>query len=161
MNDVAELKADWGMNGGRVRGRRGMALSELLVDAVAIPRELPTPRAETYEVARTATVNGPELESEVVLSSLAAADRTGMPQDERWRMHEKLARMVPELLKELRIHRLVLRDLKGAIERGEEMGRYVERIKDMLPVRIEDVPTFASPSEMPNLWARGTGELPR
>ena len=116
------------------------------------------PRAEDYEAPRTATVGNADAVAREVLANLEGGKRR---KKERRRAYKRLAGMVPALVAEIRVQRLVLRDLRGAIERGEEMGRYVERIRDMLPVPAGEWPRFGSVEEMPELWARGLGELPR
>lgn len=138
------------------RIRRGESFSRL-------PVALPSPRAEDYALPRTVTVGNADVEAKELLCALDGAEGVARVRrkKERRRLYKRVARMVPKLVAEIRVSRLVLRDLRGAIERGEELGLYVERVKDMLPVPFEEAPTFARVEEMPEMWARGAGELPR
>jgi hypothetical protein len=92
---------------------------------------LPAPRAEDYLVPRTATVGNADTVAREVLEYLEGKRRT---KRERRRARKRLAELASKLVAEISVSRLVLRDLRGAIERGEAMEGYVERNRDMLPV---------------------------
>src|SRR5687767_11287817 len=57
---------------------------------------------------------------------------------ERRLAYKSLAREVPVVLRELEAQRTLLRDVMGAIERGEVMAKYVRRIGEMLPEGFDE-----------------------